>query len=734
MIQGTRTTKQILWVLMLATGLAAAATGLLAQTPADLNGLARNVERAEGIRAVKTLQRSFAQYGQFGLWNEMSGLFSADAVYIWGDDKANGAKAIGDLFARQYGNGKQGLEPGAVHAQLLEQSVVDLSVDGESAKGRWYGFLMTADGKGATGIQGGVFENVYVKQNGVWKIQTLNFLPQYEGTYETGWTNWKGQDIPLTPFHFTADQAGTPVPAAVGLAPTTKATLDELERRAQTLNDENLARNLQAVYGYYISRRMWDDATDLFTADSIYELGGVGVFDGPKGVRKALERQGPAGLTDGILNDRLQFDTIASIAPSGFEAHVRGLELGIIGDTSKRQAHWEVNIFDNRFVKQNGVWMVREMRVFPMFRSEHSQGWGKSRLPQPGGAAADRPVPGADEGPEDRLVPAFVSSNPGTGKPVALPAGYKLVATAPLTGKVTAPTAAKQASTSARMDEVQRKLAVARMYDAAENLASTYGDSLDDYQWPTMAGIFGQHGAKQIPFVGYYFGAERIAHALDLEWGAPQTGGRATVSLHWRVQPVIDVAQDGRSANMRTYLFLIGSNKTLGSMNGAIYPMDQLVLENGVVRLWNLSLNEPMWSMTGGWKGGWASAPQPARGRGAAPVQGAAGAPARGTAAARGAAPAAPAQQRYTGQALIAKYPPDILISDLGKREEHFVGGTGEAWRWPQILPMWFGYRNPISGRVPEFYLNNCVPCDFAPDMELTKHGYLNPPNGPVDK
>ncbi|MEP7308679.1 MAG: nuclear transport factor 2 family protein [Acidobacteriota bacterium] len=725
MIQGSKTTKQTLWAVMLATGLTAS-TGVMAATPADVNGLARDVERAEGIRAVKTLQRSFAQYGQFGLWNEMAGLFSADAVYVWGDDKANGAKAIGDFLTRKYGNGKQGLEPGAVHAQLIEQSIVDLAVDGNSAKGRWYGFLMMADGKGAAGVQGGVFENVYVKQSGVWRIQTMNFLPQYEGPYETGWINWKGQDVPITPFHFTADQAGTPVPTPAGPAPATKATLEELERRAQTLNDENLTRNLQAVYGYYISRRMWDDATDLFTADSVYELGGVGVFDGPKGVRKALERQGPAGLTEGVLNDRLQFDTIASIAPNGVEAHVRGIELGLVGETPKRQAHWEVNIYDNRFVKEKGIWKVREMRVFPMFRSEYSQGWGKSRLGQPDGAAADHPVPASDAGDageQDRLLPAFVSVNPGTRKPMTLPSGYKLVASTPLTGKIAPPPAAKLSDMGARLDEVSRKLVIARMYDAAENLAAAYGDALDDYQWPIMAGIFGKHGAKQIPFVGYYFGAERIAHALDLEWGAPQTGGRARISYHWRIQPVIDVASDGRSANMRTYLFQPGTNKErAGTLDGAIYPHDQLVLEDGIVRLWNLSLNEPMWAMPGGWKGGWASAPEPRQPRPVLPPRPA------------GAATAAPAEpQRYTGQALIKKYPPDILISALGKREEHFVGGTGETWRWPQILPMWFGYKNPVSGREPEFFLNNCVPCEFAPDMELTKHGYLNPPNGPPD-
>ena len=91
MIHRIGSMKQAALVLTVTSAVAIAATRLMAQQ-AGINELARNVERAEAIRAVKTLQRSFAQYSQFGLWNEMAGLFSTDAVYIWGDDKANGRK------------------------------------------------------------------------------------------------------------------------------------------------------------------------------------------------------------------------------------------------------------------------------------------------------------------------------------------------------------------------------------------------------------------------------------------------------------------------------------------------------------------------------------------------------------------------------------------------------------------------------------------------------------------
>ena len=87
---------------------------------------------------------------------------------------------------------------------------------------------------------------------------------------------------------------------------------------------------------------------------------------------------------------------------------------------------------------------------------------------------------------------------------------------------------------------------------------------------------------------------------------------------------------------------------------------------------------------------------------------------------------------RFFGAALVKQYRPDVPISELGVLQEHFRGGTGEPWEWPKILPMWWGYKNPVSGRQPELFLPDCVPCDYAPQMSMTKHGYLLPPTDPV--
>jgi len=130
-----------------------------------LDELARDVDRTESMRAVKNLQRTYAQYSQYGLWNEMADLFARDATYIFDDETIKGRKAIGDYLISHEGGGQQGLRPGVVHAQIIDHPVVNLSVNGESAKGRWYGFSLLSDDKGNASIQGGVFENEYVRDS-----------------------------------------------------------------------------------------------------------------------------------------------------------------------------------------------------------------------------------------------------------------------------------------------------------------------------------------------------------------------------------------------------------------------------------------------------------------------------------------------------------------------------------------------------------------------------------------
>lgn len=636
-----------------------------AQAPADtVDRLARDVTRLESLRAVKDLQRGYAQYAQSGLWSEMAALFGERGAIVWGDETIRGRKAIA-AWLREHG-GPVDRAAGALNTELIEDPLVNLSVDGNSALARWRGLSLRGDGKGKAWIEGGLYENRYVRTGGRWKIDLLRYYPQYEGGYASGWSNVDGKDLPIVPFHFTADTAGLPIPQPDGVAPASSMSLASLTARVTALNDEDEVRNLQHAYGYYVDRKMWDDVVDLFAADGAIEIVGGGAFRGRDGVRKALARMGPAGLSHGELNDRPQFDTIVRVSPGGREALARGTELAMLGQADKGEARWEISVFRNRFVKQGGIWKIAEMRIQPLMQADYRDGWGR------GGS---RPS-----------ALAFLETNPERG------------ATAPTPG--------------GGLVDLRRRYLRSLAYDGTMNVSAAYGYYLDDFQWPGMSGIFAAKGNKQSPFAGYYFGRDRIAGAATAMYGPtpdPTTVKRAGISFHWRIQPVILVAHDGRSTTLRTRLFQPRTSKWdeasgMPNKNGlyaGMYPNDQFVLEDGIWRLWSLTIDEPYFS-TPDWKGGWSSAKEPPPGSGSR---------------------ASPLMQRY---------PPDLPITALGKREEGFWGGTGATITWPGILPMWFHYRNLVSGRVPANYWPDCVPCAKLPETRMTRHGYQMPPSGPA--
>lgn len=65
---------------------------------------------------------------------------------------------------------------------------------------------------------------------------------------------------------------------------------------------------------------------------------------------------------------------------------------------------------------------------------------------------------------------------------------------------------------------------------------------------------------------------------------------RLSISFHWRPQSVVLVSDDGRSASLRARLIQPSTSMTkAGSFNGAIYH-DQMVLEDGKWRLWNVTV------------------------------------------------------------------------------------------------------------------------------------------------
>jgi len=235
---------------------------------------------------------------------------------------------------------------------------------------------------------------------------------------------------------------------------------------------------------------------------------------------------------------------------------------------------------------------------------------------------------------------------------------------------------------------------------------------VDDSNSAGWAGVMAKNGFKETPFQGYHIGRDRLIAARVR--GTPPTTQQG-ISYHWLMQPMVRVSGDGRSAAGRFRLFQPRTGKTVGragdffgaSFWGGMYH-DRYILEDGVWRIWELTLDEPYITPVS-WKDGvWAKAKDPVR---------------------RPAGEAGPGRAGGAGRGGNANV--DIPLTALGRREEHFQGGTGEPTPWPAILPMWFDYTNPVSGRRPENFQDNCVLCTLRPDLRLDRNGYQEAPDAP---
>lgn len=644
--------------------------------------LAHNVSRIESLREIKDVTSTFAQLAQFGRYADMAALFAPEGTLLWGNTSIQGPEAIKTWLEADAGD-MNGRLPGSLDTMVLTTPLVNLAVDGKTAEGRWNGWRFQGDGKGATRMRGGIWENEYsVTQEGRWEIGVMRYHELYEGGYEGGWRNVGGRDFGLVPeFHYSAEEAGVPIPRGVAGVVGEGPEGVGLGRRIEDLNDEDEVRNLQHAWGYYVDRRLWGEVGELFGSHSwgVVRVDNVGVFEGPGGIKEGLERwMGGEGLKQGVLNEHLIFDTVVKIRQEVDEnvpdaermADARGIEIGLVGDQEKGTASWRFSFFQSSFVRRNGIWQFLNVTIAPLVVANYSDGWGH------GGVM-----------PASTVDPVLLDyTTRGTNKPIA------------------------QTATADSFEELSRRLSRSYGYEGAESISNAYGfyiDFIDGAACSLMAAIHHPYANKESPFAGFYHTRQRVLEACTQAYGTSARPTRSAISFHWRPQPVIHVSQDGRSASLRARLLQPATDKTAGTIRGGMYH-DQMVLdENGSWKLWSLTIDEFYWTMNS-WKEGWGGVEVRDK----------------------------DAPDQPPPRDLVRQYPPDLWLNEMeGEREVGFMGGRERYVSWPEIQRMWFGYRNPVSGGVPEngSYWPGCVPCyQHKPEWGMTKHGWQEPPTGPT--
>lgn len=161
---------------------------------AQIEQLTERVERLEGARAVRKLQRAFGFYVDRGLWGEAADLFTDDGTIEIGVDGVYvGKERIREYLRRLHG-GQEGLIYGQLNEWITLQPAIHVAPDGLSATARWRDHGMLGQYKSHAEWRDGIYENTYVKDDGVWKIKSLHLYVNFLASYERGWARLRGEE------------------------------------------------------------------------------------------------------------------------------------------------------------------------------------------------------------------------------------------------------------------------------------------------------------------------------------------------------------------------------------------------------------------------------------------------------------------------------------------------------------------------------------------------------------
>jgi hypothetical protein len=347
---------------------------------------------------------------------------------------------------------------------------------------------------------------------------------------------------------------------------------------------------------------MWDQAADLFAGDGTIELGQQGVYVGKARVRQFLKSLGHDGLVDGWMNDHIQLQPIVDVGVDLAWARVRELAMtGVFQD----HGTWTEGVYENVYVKQNGVWKIATLHFYPTVITNYDQGWGKDAQPAPGVNPAlppDRPPSEVYETyPKAHMAPLHYR-NPVTDAPPRYPPGMESKAGYTL---YRAFGGHRHATAGALLAEAERTIARVKDWHELENLEDAYGYYLDKNLWNDIADLFATDGSMELAQRGVYVGRERVRGFLTHVFG-PEGPQANRLGNHMQLQPVIHVSPDGKTAKIRVRLLQqLGSYGGRASWGGGVYE-NEAVKEDGV---WKFKSEHVFNTFTADYDGGWAKAP-----------------------------------------------------------------------------------------------------------------------------
>ena len=183
----------------------------------QIEKLTDRVGMLEDVHAIRRLQHAYGYFIDKCMYDETVDLFAEESeVRFMGGifrGKAGARRLYCDRFRKNFTGGHNG----PVYGYLLDhpqmQDIIDVAPDRTIALARFRCVMQAgrhekAEGQTKQWFEGGLYENTYIKQDGIWKIKVLNYRPVWHATFEEGWAHTPPNFVPFFSVLWPKDPVG----------------------------------------------------------------------------------------------------------------------------------------------------------------------------------------------------------------------------------------------------------------------------------------------------------------------------------------------------------------------------------------------------------------------------------------------------------------------------------------------------------------------------------------------
>lgn len=174
----------------------------LRSTVADLS---KRLVIQEDEQAIRKLHHLYGYLIDKCLYKEVVDLFTEDCQvkFMGGIYKGHaGARRLYiERFQARFTHATNGPIDGFLLDHPMSQDIVTIADDGVTAYGRFRCNMMAGKhkdfGEPRQWWEGALYENTYKKIDGIWRIQILNYVPQWHADFDTGWAHTRYNYVPF---------------------------------------------------------------------------------------------------------------------------------------------------------------------------------------------------------------------------------------------------------------------------------------------------------------------------------------------------------------------------------------------------------------------------------------------------------------------------------------------------------------------------------------------------------